>query len=152
MAGGNTAARVYDLIKPCVEGLGLTLWDVRFLKEGATWYLRVFIDSEDGIGIDQCVEVHHAIDPILDEADPVSQAYTLEVCSPGIDRELTRPEHFEKMAGKKVTVKTIRPVDGQKEFEGILKSAGQTVEIETDGNNITFPKESISRVLVIDEI
>ena len=149
---GNTASRVFDLIKPCVEEKGVTLWDVRFLKEGATWYLRVIIDSENGIGIENCVEVHHAIDPILDEADPVSQAYTLEVCSPGWERELTRPEHFEIMTGRTVRVKTIRPIDGQKEFEGVLKGCDQAVEIESNGNNMSFPKESISSVKLVEEI
>ena len=149
---GNTATRVFDLLKPCVEEKGLDLWDVRFLKEGATWYLRVIIDSEKGIGIDDCVEVHHSIDPILDEADPISQAYTLEVCSPGWERELTRPEHYEKTMGKKVRVKTIRPIDGIKEFEGILKSFEPSIEIEAEENNLAFPKESITSVRLVEEI
>ena len=149
---GNTASRVFDLIKPCVEEKGVILWDVRFLKEGATWYLRVIIDSEEGIGIENCVDVHHAIDPILDEADPVSQAYTLEVCSPGWERELTRPEHFQKMMGKNVKVKTVRPIDGQREFEGSLAGYDQGVTIEKDGNNMTFTKESISSVKLVEEI
>lgn len=149
---GNTASRVFDLVKPCVEGLGLRLWDVRYVKEGATWYLRVIIDSDDGIGIDQCVDAHHAIDPILDEADPVSGAYTLEVCSPGIDRELTRPEHFTQMAGQRVLLKTIRPVDGKKEFEGVLKGAERDVELEIGENIMAFPRESISKVRLIEEI
>ena len=149
---GNTASRVFDLLKPCVEEKGLQLWDVRFLKEGATWYLRVFIDSENGVGIDDCVEVHHAIDPILDQADPISQAYTLEVCSPGWERELTRPEHFEIMKGRVVRVKTIRPIDGQKEFEGTLCEYDQSIVIESDGNNMTFPKDSISSVKLVEEI
>lgn len=152
LMAGNTASKVFDLLKPCVEEKGLVLWDVRFLKEGATWYLRVFIDSEEGIGIEDCVEVHHAIDPILDEADPISQAYTLEVCSPGWERELTRPEHFEVMKGQKVRVKTIRPVDGRKEFEGILISGEGAVEIESEGNNISFAKDSISSVKLVEEI
>ena len=152
LMAGNTASKVFDLLKPCVEEKGLKLWDVRFLKEGATWYLRVIIDSEEGIGIEDCVDVHHAIDPILDEADPISQAYTLEVCSPGWERELTRPEHFEAMAGKTVRVKTIRPTQGQKEFEGTLLSADLSVEIEIDGNNISFPKEGISSVKLVEEI
>ncbi len=149
---GNTASRVFDLIKPCVEEQGLTLWDVRFLKEGATWYLRVIIDSEEGIGIENCVDVHHAIDPILDEADPVSQAYTLEVCSPGWERELTRPEHFEKMAGRVVRVKTVRPVDGQREFQGELVNGDGAVTVCVNGNNMDFAKEAISSVKLVEEI
>jgi ribosome maturation factor RimP len=95
----NAAERVYTLIKDTVEEQGVSLWDVRFLKEGASWYLRVFIDKEGGINIDDCTNVSHAIDPIIDEADPIDKSYYLEVCSCGIDRELTRPAHFEAMKG-----------------------------------------------------
>ena len=79
--GGNTVAQVWELAKPLAEELGLTLWDVRFVKEGAQWYLRIFIDKEDGVGIDDCVAMSHAIDKPLDELDPIHQAYCLEVCS-----------------------------------------------------------------------
>ena len=85
---------VYGLIEPVVQSLGVTLWDVRFVKEGASYYLRVYIDKEGGVGIDDCVAVSHAIDPVIDEADPIDKQYYLEVCSPGIERELTRDRHF----------------------------------------------------------
>ena len=88
----NSAERVYELIKDAVEAEGVRLWDVRFLKEGASWYLRVFIDKPEGISIDDCTNVSHAIDPIIDEADPIDVSYYLEVCSPGIERELTRQQ------------------------------------------------------------
>ena len=87
----NSAEKVYGLIKDAVEEQGVSLWDVRFLKEGASWYLRVFIDKPEGISIDDCTNVSHAIDPIIDAADPIDVSYYLEVCSPGIERELTRP-------------------------------------------------------------
>ena len=91
----NSAEKVYELIKDTVAAEGVGLWDVRFLKEGASWYLRVFIDKPEGISIDDCTNVSHAIDPIIDEADPIDVSYYLEVCSPGIERELTRRRHYE---------------------------------------------------------
>ena len=90
MAG--VADRVFNLIKDTVETQNVRLWDVRFVKEGASYYLRVFIDNDAGINIDDCTNVSHAIDPIIDEADPIDKSYYLEVCSPGLERELTRPD------------------------------------------------------------
>ena len=119
MAG--VADKVFSLIKETVEAQKVELWDVRFQKEGANWYLRVIIDAENGISIDNCTDVHHAIDPLLDEADPIDKSYYLEVCSPGLERELTRPEHFVKMQGKKIKIRLYKARDGVKEFGGVLK-------------------------------
>ena len=101
----SVAERVFALVKETVEAQNVKLWDVRFVKEGANWYLRVIIDSENGISIDDCTNVHHAIDPVLDESDPIDKSYYLEVCSPGLERELTREEHFALMQGEKVKLK-----------------------------------------------
>ena len=110
-SGGNTAQRVEALVRPTVEGMGLRLWDVVFEKEGPDWYLRVLIDKTDGttMDTDTCADVSHALDPILDEADPIEQSYYLEVGSPGLGRKLTRPEHYEVLKGQKVRAKLIRP-------------------------------------------
>ena len=89
-SGGNTAQRVEALVRPTVEGMGLRLWDVVFEKEGPDWYLRVLIDKDGTMDTDTCAEVSHALDPILDEADPIDQSYYLEVGSPGLGRKLTR--------------------------------------------------------------
>ena len=91
-SGGNTAQRVEALVRPTVEGMGLRLWDVVFEKEGPDWYLRVLIDKDGTMDTDTCADVSHALDPILDEADPIDQSYYLEVGSPGLGRKLTRPE------------------------------------------------------------
>lgn len=144
--GGNTVAQVWELAKPLAEELGLTLWDVRFVKEGAQWYLRIFIDKEDGVGIDDCVAMSHAIDKPLDELDPISQAYCLEVCSPGIDRELVRPEHFEAFMGAPVRVRLIRPMeDGTREFLGLLLEYGEdrslVLALSEDESVTIGPKE-----------
>ena len=146
----SAAERVYSLIKETVELQGVKLWDVRFLKEGASWYLRVFIDKEDGITIDDCTNVSHAIDPIIDEADPIDKAYYLEVCSPGIERELTRPFHYESFVGEKIKVKLYKAIDGKKEFIGILKSADETIVLETDDNELAFEFKDISKANTLE--
>ena len=109
----SVADKVYDLVKPTVEACGVSLWDVRFVKEGASHYLRIFIDKPEGISINDCTDVSHAIDPVIDEADPIDGSYYLEVCSPGVDRELSRPHHFEYGMGKEITVKLFKAVDGK---------------------------------------
>ena len=146
----NAAERVYSLIEETVKNEGVTLWDVRFLKEGANWYLRVFIDKPEGISIDDCTAVSHAIDPIIDEADPIDKSYFLEVCSPGIERELTRPWHYEAVLGEKIKIKLYKAVDGKKEFTGLLKTSGDTLIIETETGEISFPKETVSKAYLCD--
>lgn len=146
----NAAEKVYGLIKEAVEQQGVELWDVRFLKEGASWYLRVFIDKPEGINIDDCTNVSRAIDPIIDEADPIDLSYYLEVCSPGIERELSKPEHFKKKIGEKVRVKLYKAIDGKKEFTGILKSAQDAVIIETGESELEFTFKEISKANLCD--
>lgn len=146
----NAAEKVYDLIHDTVAEQGVELWDVRFLKEGASWYLRVFIDKPDGISIDDCTNVSHAIDPIIDEADPIDVSYYLEVCSPGINRDLTRPQHYEKMLGKKIKIKLFKARDSKKEFLGILKSAEDNIVIECDGEELSFALSDISKASVYE--
>lgn len=147
----SVAQQVFALIRETVESQNVNLWDVRFVKEGASWYLRVIIDSDKGISIDDCTNVHHAIDPILDDADPIDKSYYLEVCSPGLERELTREEHFEKMAGKNVKVKLYKAKDSVKEFAGVLRSGNkQTVTVTVNGVDTEFLKSEISSVKLDD--
>ena len=146
----NAAERVYNLIKETVEQQGVTLWDVRFLKEGASWYLRVFIDKTEGITIDDCTDVSHAIDPIIDEADPIDVPYYLEVCSPGLERELTRPFHYERVLGEKIKIRLYKAVDGKKEFTGILESADGDIILQTDDGEKSFNIKEISKANLCD--
>ena len=147
----NSAERVYELIKDAVEAEGVRLWDVRFLKEGASWYLRVFIDKPEGISIDDCTNVSHAIDPIIDEADPIDVSYYLEVCSPGIERELTRSRHYEKSLGKQVRLKLYRAYDGKKEITGTLEDVTEeNVTLVTEGNALTVERKNISKANLSD--
>ncbi len=146
----NAAERVFSLIKETVEDQGVELWDVRFLKEGASWYLRVFIDKADGITIDDCTNVSHAIDPVIDEADPIDISYYLEVCSPGLERELSRPEHYKKVEGSKIKVKLYKAIEGKKEFIGILKSGEEGVILETEDGEMKFTFKEISKAHLCD--
>jgi ribosome maturation factor RimP len=124
----KTVALARDLAKPIADGLGLTIWDVVYEKEGAYWYLRVFIDKEDApVGMDDCEKMSRPLSVALDEADPIADSYILEVGSPGIERKLKRKEHFDKYIGKDVKIRYIRKTDGVKEFSATLEAYRQGV-------------------------
>ena len=155
-SGGNTAQRVEALVRPTVEGMGLRLWDVVFEKEGPDWYLRVLIDKADGstMDTDTCADVSHALDPILDEADPIEQSYYLEVGSPGLGRRLTRPEHYEALKGQKCAAHLIRPDEaGRRDIEGILQGLDADGNVTlTDGEETyAFPVKSAGYVKLCDD-
>lgn len=152
--GGNTVAICRELAQPFADQLGLTLWDVRFVKEGASWYLRYLIDKEGGVTIDDCVALSRLINPVLDEADPISQSYCMEVMSPGIERELITKEHFEAYLDCAIVVRLIRPRDGVKEFAGILTAYddnGTVHLLDEEEQPLTFEKKEIALVHVIDD-
>lgn len=149
----NIADKVRGLIKPYVEEQGVTLWDVRFLKEGASHYLRVYIYKPEGICIDDCTAVSHAIDPVIDEADPISVPYYLEVCSTGIEAELTRREHYEMMQGKTVTIKLYKEQNGKKQFTGVLSGFDSGPLIKTEeGESLLFSMDEISKAYITNEV
>ena len=152
--GGNTAAVVRQLAEPIAQSLGYSLWDVRFVKEGAEWFLRLYIDKPGGVGIDDCVAMSRAVNDPLDELDPIDQEYCLEVCSPGLGRELTRPEHFAAFWGSPVRVRLIRPLeDGRREISGLLKSYedGVIVLEPEEGGPVSIEKTAASRVRLLDD-
>ena len=149
--GGNTVQAVTALAAPVAEQLGVSIWDVRFEKEGAGWYLRIFIDKSGGVSIDDCVDFTHAINGPLDEADLIEQAYCLEVSSPGLERELKRDAHFEACIGEKIKLKTIRPVDGEREFAGTLAGfADGVVTLKGDNGDLSFSKKDLAWVRLDD--
>jgi len=117
---GSTEQLVFDLVKPIADECGSRIWDVRFEKEGASWYLRVFIDRDEGVTIDDCEAVSRPLSDILDEKDPIEQGYFLEVGSAGLERELIRESHFEASLGEFVTIKLFKQIDGVKEFTAKL--------------------------------
>jgi ribosome maturation factor RimP len=143
MAKPNTVKKVEEIITPFAAELGLEIWDVRFAKEGSEWYLRIFIDKEGGVSIDDCVDLTHAISSPLDEADPIAQSYMLEVASPGVERELTRKEHFLKYIGAPVMLRTIRAIDGVRDFKGELVSfEDNKIKVETaEGKELVLDKK-----------
>lgn len=153
MAGkGNTVAKVAEIVAPYAEKLGLDIWDIRFVKEGTDWYLRIFIDKDGGVSIDDCVDLTHAITKPLDDADPISQSYLLEVSSPGVERELITDSHFEKYIGAAVMMRLIRPIDKIRDFSGTLKKYENgliTVEL-ADGEELTVNKKETSYVKLDD--
>ncbi|MBR6070200.1 MAG: ribosome maturation factor RimP [Ruminococcus sp.] len=145
---GGTEKKVYDLVKPITDALGYYLWDVNYVKEGAMWYLRIFIDCDEGITIEDCERVTAPVNEVLDEADPIPQQYMLEVGSAGLERELLKEDHFEVCEGDKVRVRLIRSIDGEKEICAYLVGADKnelTVKDE-DGTERVIPLEDIAFV------
>lgn len=151
--GGNTVAIVGELAEPIAKQLGLTVWDVRFVKEGADWFLRIFIDKPEGIAIEDCEAMSRAINGPLDELDPIDQAYCLEVCSPGIDRELMKPEHFAAFLGSVVDVRLIRPLeDHRKELCGVLQAYEDNIlTLSTEEETLSIDIKDTASVRVRDE-
>lgn len=139
---------VAALAEPLAEELGYFLWDVEYVKEGGRRILRITIDSEEGINIDDCEKMHRALDPVLDEADPIEEAYYLEVSSPGIERELRTDMHIDACEGWNVEVRLYAPVDGSKIFRGKLMTLGEngSVRIEANGNTREFARESVAKI------
>lgn len=117
---GSTELKVYQIAQPIADELGYTIWDVSYVKEGAEWYLRVFIDSEEGISLDDCEAMTRPLSDKLDELDPIQESYYLEVGSAGLERELIRESHFEACIGKDVRVHRIIAADGVKDYIGTL--------------------------------
>lgn len=152
--GGVTVSRVRELCKPIIEGLGLSLWDVRYVKEGADWFLRIFIDKPEGVGIDDCEKVSRAINDPIDELDPIENAYCLEVCSPGVERELINDEHFGQFIGADIMVKMLRPVEGiGREFAGVLTGydGGMVTITDHSGENeVTISKKDAAWIKLDD--
>jgi len=151
---GNTVSAVLKLAEPYARQLGFTIWDVRYIKEGSYLYLRIFIDKPDGVTIEDCEAMSRAINDPLDQLDPIDGEYCLEVCSPGIDRELVHAEHFDAFLGAVVNARLIRPIeDGRKEILGILQSYEDSVlTLETqEGVLLKINKKDTASVKVCDD-
>ncbi len=146
----NIASTVADIVGPVISGLDYDLWDVEYVKEGADYYLRITIDREEGITIDDCETVHRAIDPLLDEADPIEGAYHLEVSSPGIERELKYDWHYEQFIGATVEAKLFAPLNGRKSVCGSLVShtPDELVILEGDAE-VRLPCDKVAKVRTV---
>ena len=139
--------QVAALAKPVVEGFGLQLWDVEYVREGPEYFLRLYIDKEGGVDIDDCEAVSRAVDPILDEKDPIPGSYHFEVCSAGLERVLKRPGDFQRFLGSPITVKLYRPRNGLKEIPCVLKAYDEgKLTVEVGKETITFEKSEVAQV------
>ena len=151
---GNIAAEVTKLLEGKINEMGYMLWDVEYVKEGSQWYLRVTIDQENGIGINDCKKMHLAIDPVLDEADPIEDSYNLEVSSPGVERELKSDEHIMSCAGWDVEAKLYAPVNGAKVVCGILLGLDDEGRIgiktgEGDEDIVILEKSAVAKLKTV---
>lgn len=150
--GKNVASTVTALAEPLADELGYFIWDVEYVKEGARRILRITIDNEEGITIDDCEKFHRAIDPILDEADPIEEAYYLEVSSPGIERELKNEMHISACEGWQVEVKLYAPINGAKVFKGILCECPEgKIVIRCGDNEMEFEAASVAKINTVYE-
>ena len=138
---------VAEFARPIVEAHGCELWDVEYVREGSDYFLRLYLDKEGGVNIDDCEAVSRAVDPILDEKDPIPGPYHFEVCSAGLERVLKRPSDFQRFLGSPITVKLYRPRNGLKEIPCVLKEydAGK-LTVEAGKETITFEKSEVAQV------
>ena len=139
--------QVTQFAQPIVEQFGCSLWDVEYVREGSERYLRLYIDKDGGVDIEDCEKIHRAVDPILDEKDPIAESYHFEVCSAGIERALKRPSDFARFMDSAVLVKLYRPKNGLKEIPGILRGYEDgRVTVEAGKETITFEKSEVALV------
>ena len=144
-------AKVTDIVAqlalPLVQQAGCSLWDVEYVKEAGSWFLRVYIDKEGGVSITDCEEVSRPLSDALDEADPIEGSYVLEVSSAGADRVLKTPEQFAKFIGTEVEVRLYRAREGRKDFIGNLISFEDgNVAVEQNGETVLFEKKEVAQV------
>ncbi|UCZ51688.1 ribosome maturation factor RimP [Bacillus shivajii] len=147
---GNAKEKTEQLVTPILDELSLELVEVEFKKEGKSWFLRVYIDGENGVDLDDCTKVSERLSEALDQSDPIEQAYYLEVSSPGAERPLKKEKDFQKAIGKNVNVTTYAPIDGEKTFEGKLvdfNGEALTVEmtIKTRKKEVNIPYDKVAK-------
>ena len=150
---GSIAETVTALAIPLAEQMGYSIWDVEYVREGADYYLRITIDNEEGITIDDCEAFSRAIDPILDEADPIADAYHLEISSPGVERDIKTPAHIEFCTGEMVEARLFAPLEGSRVHRGILQGMDEEgrVLLAIGENTLAIPRASISRMTTVFE-
>jgi ribosome maturation factor RimP len=141
------------LLQPVVEGLGYQLWELECSPGRGNGFVRLYIDAEPGISVDDCERVSRAVSEVLDVEDPIAGEYTLEVSSPGLDRPLRTAAHFARFLGEDVFVELVHPQDGRRRFSGALRSAdAQTIEVEVDGRRHVLPVGGIRKAHLVPKI
>jgi ribosome maturation factor RimP len=144
--------QLIELLGPVVSGLGYELWELEYGTRPGGGLLRLYIDSPDGISVDDCARVSRAVSEALDAADPIQNEYTLEVSSPGLDRVLRTPEHFARFAGERVRLEMSQAVNGRKRFAGRLTAvSGAEIALEMDGATVHLPIAGIHKARVAPE-
>jgi ribosome maturation factor RimP len=145
MSGKDAIESVARLLEQPLAGRGLSLWDIEFVKEGPDWFFRIYIDRDGGVQIDDCEFISRTAEAFLDETDPIPQAYTVEVCSTGLDRALKRDSDFLKFIGHTVVIKLFKGRDGRKKFEGTLKEfEGGVITLDEAGEEFCFDRAEVA--------
>ena len=148
----GVALKVKPLVEKAVADEGCTLWDIDYLREGADYVLRITLDTgrEGAVNIEDCERVHRALDPLLDEADPIENAYYLQVSSPGVERDITLPWHIKALAGERVEARLFAPLNGSRVIVGVLGGLEDGwVLIKSDGGDVAVPYEAISKMKLL---
>ena len=152
MSVSNIETKVENLLQDIIENIGYELYDVQYVKEGKDFYLRIVIDKEEGIDLNDCEKVNDAINDILDDADYIKDQYFLEVSSPGLERTLRKDKHFQKQIGNEILVKLFKPLDKKKEFVGILKSYSEDeLILEQEDEEIKIEVKNIALARTVFE-
>ena len=147
MAKKAYEARTEELLMPIAQAQGVEIYDVEYVKEGADWYLRAYIDKPEGVNIQDCEAVSRALSDVLDKEDFIDEAYILEVSSPGLGRTLKKDRHLEKSLGKEVEIKTYKPIDKSKEFSGVLKAYdSNTITITSGEEEMVFTRSDVALI------
>ena len=146
----NIRDTVREAVEPTITGLGYDIWDITYSKVGADYHLEITIDSEAGLNIEDCEKVHRAIDPILDEIDPIEGFYYLDVSSPGIERELRTGEHISRSIGQKVEAKLFAQKDGRRVIVGILSAFEDgIITIQDQSGDVSLKQNEISKLTTV---
>lgn len=147
MAKKAYEAKAEELLTPIAQAQGVEIYDVEYVKEGADWYLRAYIDKPEGVNIQDCEAVSRALSDALDAEDFIEEAYILEVSSPGLGRTLKKDRHLEKSLGKEVEIKTYKPIEKNKEFSGILKAYdSSTITIANGEEEMVFTRSDVALI------
>ncbi|MDO5557873.1 MAG: ribosome maturation factor RimP [Clostridia bacterium] len=144
----NIEQKIEELVKNNIEDLGYILYDVRYVKEAKDYFLKIFIDSDKGISLEDCEKVSNAISDTIDMADYIKEQYFLEVSSPGVERILRKTQHLSDNLGKNVEIKLFKPVEGKKEYVGILKNFDEDIITILGENEINLDKKNVAQIKI----
>ncbi len=144
--------KIERMVRPAIEDMGCDFWGCEYLPVGGHATLRIYIDKPEGVTVDDCADVSHEVSGILDVEDPISGAYNLEISSPGLDRPLMNPEHFERYKGEIIAVRALEPIMGRRKFKGpLINVTADGIEMEVDGEIYAIPFEEIDKANLVPQ-